>query len=124
MDAKEIVLDELLTATTSTSSFSFPISSSKNEKGLKFKGWGDIESMVLVDGFTKDSLILSATKLQTSTMTSFEKYFSKGPRLFSVKSTMLNKLKQFKDLFQRTKALVKQCGKNFFYTFLFLMSPQ
>ncbi|KAI7875252.1 uncharacterized protein EV154DRAFT_472779 [Mucor mucedo] len=109
IDAKEIILDELLTSPSSTSTFSFPNTSSKNEKGLKFKGWADIESMSLVNGLTEDSLILSASKLQTSNMTSFEKYFSKGLRLFSVKSNMLNKLQQFKDLFQKTKALVKQC---------------
>ncbi|KAG2200842.1 hypothetical protein INT47_001373, partial [Mucor saturninus] len=83
MDAKEIILDELLTSPSSTSTFSFPNTSSKNEKGLKFKGWADIESMSLVNGLTEDSLILSASKLQTSNMTSFEKYFSKGLRLFS-----------------------------------------
>lgn len=101
MDAKEIVLDELLATT-----FLLP---SKNDKGLKFKGWADIESVDLVDGLTDASLILSATKFQTST--SFETYFCKGPRLFSVKSNLLKKLRQFKDLFQKTRALVKQCGK-------------
>lgn len=107
MDAKEIDIDELL-MTTNTSTSLFP---SKNEKGLKFKGWADIESIELFDGLTGPSFILSATKLQSSNITSFEKYFCKGPRLFSVKSNVWKKINHFKDIYQKTRALVKQCGK-------------
>lgn len=121
IDAKEIDLEELLdnTPTTSTSTSLF----NKNEKALKFKGWADIESIELFDGISDSTFILTATNVQEtkknemSNITSFENYFYKGPRLFSVvpqtrlkNSNFLEKANEFKNLYQKTRALVKQYG--------------
>lgn len=152
--SKEIDLDELLdnhtstsTCSTTSSSTSLLFSSSsngntkkteKNQQGLKFKGWADIESIELFDGISKDrpgSFILTATRVQEtqknemSNITSFENYFYKGPRLFSIQpssdntaaaaaaakkqqqKSAMEKANEFKDLYHKTRALVKQYGK-------------
>jgi hypothetical protein len=139
--SKEIDLDELLENTTiptssSSTSLLFSSSSSNNNKKaerhqLKFKGWADIESIELFDGVQDKpgSFILSATSIQEtqgnemSNITSFEKYFYKGPRLFALqpsdmmsrvvknKKSSMDKANEFKDLYQKTRALVKQYGK-------------
>lgn len=136
IDAKEIDLDELLDPThvvtpTSSNSTSLLFSTKKIEKshGLKFKGWADIESIDMFDGVPDrpGSFILSATTVQetkindVSNITSFENYFYKGPRLFSVipqtsftpikKTQLMDKTVHFQSLYQKTRALAKQYGK-------------
>ncbi|KAG2232911.1 hypothetical protein INT48_006165 [Thamnidium elegans] len=118
IDAKEIDLEELLDNTATTTSTSL---FNKNEKALKFKGWADIESIELFDGISDSTFILTATNVQEtkknemSNITSFENYFYKGPRLFSViaqtrlkNSNFLEKVNEFKNVYQKTRALVKQ----------------
>lgn len=124
IDAKEIDLEELLDNTTTTTSSTSTSLFNKNEKALKFKGWADIESIELFDGISDTTFILTATNVQEtkknemSNITSFENYFYKGPRLFSVvpqarlkNSNFLEKANEFKILYQKTRALVKQYGK-------------
>ncbi|GAA5795701.1 hypothetical protein HPULCUR_001063 [Helicostylum pulchrum] len=121
IDAKEIDLEELLDNTTTTTSSTSTSLFNKNEKALKFKGWADIESIELFDGISDTTFILTATNVQEtkknemSNITSFENYFYKGPRLFSVvpqarlkNSNFLEKANEFKILYQKTRALVKQ----------------
>lgn len=133
IDAKEIDLNELLDPThtitpTSSNSASLLFSTKKIEKshGLKFKGWADIESIDMFDGVPDrpGSFILSATTVQetkindVSNITSFENYFYKGPRLFSVipqttftrtkKTELMDKAAHFRSLYQKTRALAKQ----------------
>lgn len=124
IDSKEINLQQLLDPSsnnvvpTSSSSASLLLSSSSNHHHqsnttpLKFKGWADVESIELFEGVTTDrpcSFILSATHLAESgrsDLTSFERYFYKGPRLFQVKNTVL--LKEFQTSYQRTRAFNKK----------------
>lgn len=142
IDAKEIDLNELLDHTSpvtpNSNSASILFSNKKIEKshGLKFKGWADIESIDLFEGLSSGSFILSAKNVQetnindVSNITSFENYFYKGPRLFTVlpqrsnnnealfvktKKMKLDKLVEFQSLYQKTRALAKQYGKDSIY---------
>lgn len=79
------------------------------------------------------SFILSATNTQhkeCNNISSFEQYFYKGPRLFSFLpqkedltshsiNDHLQKWLDFKSLYQKTRALVKESGKFFFILFFF-----
>lgn len=112
LDTKEIDLEELLTTPVFTTT-------KQHERPalLKFKGWADLESIELFEGLIPNSsFILTATNVQEikrdeiSKITSFETYFYKGPRLFSIDKTN-QKLNDFKSLYQNARALVKQYGK-------------
>ncbi|CAO3676840.1 unnamed protein product [Rhizopus stolonifer] len=121
LDSKELDIKELLN--TSTPTF-FSKLASKKESTLRFKGWADIESIELFDGVSDrpGSFILSATNTQhkeCNNISSFEQYFYKGPRLFSFLpqkedltshpiNDHLQKWLDFKSLYQKTRALVKE----------------
>ncbi|KAI9469015.1 MAG: hypothetical protein EXX96DRAFT_101325 [Benjaminiella poitrasii] len=139
IDAKEINLQQILDSTnticpTNSSSASLLFSSNSNhhksdKHHLKFKGWVDIESIEMFEGVPErqGSFILSATSApetqrdEVSNITSFEKYFYKGPRLFTViptreensltkakRTSYVEKMLEFRSLFQKTRALMKR----------------
>lgn len=123
IDSKEINLQQLLDPSSNpvipTSSSSASLLSTNHsqphsstiKQPLKFKGWADVESIEMFEGVPDRpcSFILSATHLAESgrsDLTSFERYFYKGPRLFQVKSP--STLKDFLGLYQRTRAFNKK----------------
>ncbi|CEP11512.1 hypothetical protein [Parasitella parasitica] len=137
IDSKEIDLQQLLDNSkgicpTNSSSASLLRSTnySKSEKPhLKFKGWADVESIEMFEGVEErpGSFILSATNApepstdHLSNITSFEKYFFKGPRLYSVlpardetsfskskRVDYLDKLTAFRGVYHKTRALMKR----------------
>ncbi|KAL7308153.1 hypothetical protein PS15m_012042 [Mucor circinelloides] len=137
IDSKEIDLQQLLdnsnpVCPTNSSSASLLRSSihHKVEKPqLKFKGWADVESIEMFEGVADrpGSFVLSATAVpeltrdQVSNITSFEKYFYKGPRLFSIipirdeisctksrKTAYMEKINTFRTVYQKTRALMKR----------------
>ncbi|CAO3616119.1 unnamed protein product [Mucor fragilis] len=137
IDSKDIDLHQLLdnantVCPTNSSSASLLRSSihHKVEKPqLKFKGWADVESIEMFDGVADrpGSFVLSATAVpeltrdQVSNITSFEKYFYKGPRLFSIipirdeisctkskKAAYIEKINTFRTVYQKTRALMKR----------------
>ncbi|KAI8640505.1 hypothetical protein BD408DRAFT_419625 [Parasitella parasitica] len=137
IDSKEIDLQQLLDNSngicpTNSSSASLLRSNNyyKPEKPhLKFKGWADIESIEMFEGVTErpGSFVLSATTApessadHVSNITSFEKYFFKGPRLYSIlpareeallskpkRADCMNKLTAFRGVYQKTRALMKR----------------
>ncbi|KAG1108731.1 hypothetical protein G6F42_015884 [Rhizopus arrhizus] len=137
IDSKEIDLQQLLdnsnpVCPTNSSSASLLRSSihHKVEKPqLKFKGWADVESIEMFEGVADrpGSFVLSATAVpeltrdQVSNITSFEKYFYKGPRLFSIipirdeisctksrKAAYMEKINTFRTVYQKTRALMKR----------------
>ncbi|KAI8327950.1 hypothetical protein BD560DRAFT_494439 [Blakeslea trispora] len=139
LDAKGIDIQQILEhnspispTVTASSSLLFPGNSKDHrldKNQLKFKGWADIESIELFEGIPDrpGSFILSATSLseshadEMSTLTSFEKYFYKGPRLYSVipqkdelsltrlkKAEYIEKSMQFRTTYQKIRALAKR----------------
>ncbi|KAG1328957.1 hypothetical protein G6F62_007898 [Rhizopus arrhizus] len=112
----EVDIEELLDTNITTTTL---LSKLKKDGTLRFKGWADIESIELFDGVLDrpGSFILSATNTEeaqineTSNITSFEHYFYKGPRLFAPQREENNHFQKwldFKTLYQKTRALVKQ----------------
>ncbi|KAI7904576.1 uncharacterized protein BX663DRAFT_502848 [Cokeromyces recurvatus] len=142
LDAKEINLEHILNnnnnthviSPTHSSSTSLLFSSNhhpyKMDKHLmKFKGWADIESIELFEGVPErpGSFILSTTSAQelardeVSNITTHEKYFYKGPRLFTViptrdeysmskskRTDYIERMMKFREEFQKTRALMKR----------------
>ncbi|KAL0135138.1 hypothetical protein V8B55DRAFT_1553980 [Mucor lusitanicus] len=132
VDSKEIDLHQLLdnanpVCPTNTSKSSIHHKVEKPQ--LKFKGWADVESIEMFEGVADrpGSFILSATAVpeltrdQVSNITSFEKYFYKGPRLFSIipirdeisctkskKAAYIEKIDTFRTVYQKTRALMKR----------------
>ncbi|KAG1044014.1 hypothetical protein G6F43_011525 [Rhizopus delemar] len=116
----EVDIEELLDTNTTTTTI---LSKLKKDGTLRFKGWADIESIELFDGVLDrpSSFILSATNTEEvqineiSNITSFEHYFYKGPRLFAPQREENNHFQKwldFKTLYQKTRALVKQYEPN------------
>ncbi|KAI8354119.1 hypothetical protein EDC96DRAFT_516899 [Choanephora cucurbitarum] len=139
LDAKSIDIQQIFEhtnpvspTTTVSSSLLFPGNSKEHrvdKNQLKFKGWADIESIEVFEGIPErpGSFILSATSLseshadEMSNLTSFEKYFYKGPRLYSViplkdelsltrwkKADYIEKSVRFRSTYQQTRALMKR----------------
>ncbi|KAI8081898.1 uncharacterized protein B0P05DRAFT_538523 [Gilbertella persicaria] len=132
IDAKGIDIQQILEYSNPMSPTSLFSGNNKDNRAdkhqLRFKGWADIESIEMFEGVPErpGSFILSATNIpeihrdEMSNLTSFEKYFYKGPRLYSVipqKDEMSSRLKrteyveksvEFRTVYQKTRALMKQ----------------
>ncbi|KAG0743566.1 hypothetical protein G6F57_000049 [Rhizopus arrhizus] len=74
---------------------------------LKFKGWADIKSIELSVGLPGHEgwFILSAIKKEEDVST-FERYFHKGPKLFFIKDQQ--RLLDFQSVYNKTRALRRQ----------------
>ncbi|KAI8074445.1 hypothetical protein BC940DRAFT_44123 [Gongronella butleri] len=100
-----------------------PTGGSKREPTMKFKGWIGIDAIELFGGNTQDTtadtfLLHAAPPLSSSlterrasiTTASYEKYFRKGPRLFSVApgSSKSTSVTQFRVAVEKVKALSRK----------------
>ncbi|KAI8876938.1 Dbl homology domain-containing protein [Backusella circina FSU 941] len=126
IDAKEIDINDLLVSSSNQQQQkTFNSQVKRRDTTLKFKGWADIESMEIFGGPLEHpgSFILSASTPQeikngNMDITSFEKYFYKGPRLFSVLrvkresrhkvNQCLKKTEDFIHQFQMSRSLARQ----------------
>lgn len=157
LDSKEMDLEEIVDTMIPTKNARFSRLPSKKENSLKFKGWADLECVECFEGVLgidinawngkgansslldrPGSFILSASNMEEAqqhemaNITSFEHYFYRGPRLFSVipqkeyltrqqKHDYIQKGLEFQAIYQKTRALAKEYGKYpfSFYQFLF-----
>ncbi|KAI8090008.1 uncharacterized protein BX664DRAFT_359485 [Halteromyces radiatus] len=110
---------------SSTSSPSSGSSGSKKESNMKFKGWIDLEHVEIFNGNQdlQDSFLLhTITPIQPKSerrdslsSITFEKYFRKCPRLFSIiqhPNETTTTVQGFREAFEKAKALAKQYSEN------------
>ncbi|CEG74875.1 hypothetical protein RMATCC62417_10009 [Rhizopus microsporus] len=127
LDSKEMDLEEIVDTMIPTKNARFSRLPSKKENSLKFKGWADLECVECFEGVLDrpGSFILSASNMEEAqqhemaNITSFEHYFYRGPRLFSVipqkeyltrqqKHDYIQKGLEFQAIYQKTRALAKE----------------
>lgn len=119
-----------ITGQSNNSSSGFLIRNIKREQNLKFKGWIDIEQVEIFDGAAErpSSFVIRASTAQQNTpgpaptALSFERYFHKGPRLYSIVppkenvdteeswNQYMDQAGEFISAFQRAQALAKCYG--------------